>query len=282
LAEHSGVFDLVLEKYMGGFVYVMSNPSFPHLVKIGKSERDPSIYRRTELDTTGVPTPFKVEYYAFVEDHDVAERRAHDALSQFRNSSNREFFSCSIPKAIYEIRLISGGELKFEQIYFLSPDELVAHERFERQAAEKARQEEKKREILEKYDREIAPYLNELSKSLKRMHDRSISFVLNRPDDGTFLGFFKEMTEVINIVSQIDQEFGSKKYKNAMVDFPKFDAWSKKSLVEYKLLLTPRNTEHWRSLHDSFVKNKELEIKELCYQIRKVHGIGSKLARLKW
>ena len=114
------------------------------------------------------------------------------------------------------------------------------------------------------------------------MHDRSISFVLNDPYDGTLIGYFKGVTEGVNILSAIDHEFGSEKYKNAMLDFPKFDAWSEKALAEYRLFLTLENTEHWRSLHDSFVKNKESEIKAISYQIREVHGIGSKLARLKW
>lgn len=267
---------------MGGFVYVMSNPSFPHLLKIGKSERDPSIYRRTELETTGVPTPFKVEYYAFVDDHNLVERKAHDALSQFRNSSNREFFSCPIPKAIYEIRLIGANQLKFEQIYYKSPEELASQERLERQIADKKKQEDKNKQISEQYESDISPYVHRLSKSLKKVHERSESFVLNSPYDGTLLGFFKGTTEGINFVTFFDENFGSKKYKNAMADFPRFDLWFNKMLVEYKLVLTPKNRESWDSLHASFATAKENEIRELSYHIRKVHGIGSKLARLKW
>lgn len=43
---------------MAGFVYVISNPAFPNLLKIGKSDRDPSVYITKELESDGVPEPF--------------------------------------------------------------------------------------------------------------------------------------------------------------------------------------------------------------------------------
>ena len=56
---------------MAGFVYVMSNPAFDGRVKIGKSIKDPTADRVSELNnTTAVPEPFKVEYYCYVENFD--------------------------------------------------------------------------------------------------------------------------------------------------------------------------------------------------------------------
>jgi hypothetical protein len=52
------------EKIAKGYIYVLSNPSF-NKVKIGYSERDP-IVRVSELDTTGVPTPFTLEYSVLI------------------------------------------------------------------------------------------------------------------------------------------------------------------------------------------------------------------------
>ena len=52
-------------------------------------------YRVDELQTTGVPEPFKVEYYAFIDDPDALERTVHSLLSKTRHSANREFFKCS-------------------------------------------------------------------------------------------------------------------------------------------------------------------------------------------
>ena len=51
---------------MAGFIYIMSNPAFPNLLKIGKTSKDPTSNRINELNTTGVPYPFRCEYYAFV------------------------------------------------------------------------------------------------------------------------------------------------------------------------------------------------------------------------
>ena len=69
---------------MAGWIYVMSNSSFQQgIVKIGKSERDPSIYRKKELETSGVPSAFCVEYKALVDDehHEEGKRRHQRHLS---------------------------------------------------------------------------------------------------------------------------------------------------------------------------------------------------------
>ena len=60
----------------------MSNPAFPDLIKIGKSKKDPTTDRVSELNQTGVPEPFKVEYYAFVEDEDYLEQKYTATLIQ--------------------------------------------------------------------------------------------------------------------------------------------------------------------------------------------------------
>jgi len=45
-----------------GFIYIMSNPSFPYLLKIGKTTRT-TIERAKEISSSsGVPTSFKIDY----------------------------------------------------------------------------------------------------------------------------------------------------------------------------------------------------------------------------
>jgi hypothetical protein len=110
---------------MSGFVCIMSNPSFiDNLIKIGKSGRDPSLYRKNELETTGVPLPFCVEYFPFVDNPDWLEKRIHNELSTFRKSSSREFFSCSIEKSILTIREFSSDSLKYEEIFYIYPAQI--------------------------------------------------------------------------------------------------------------------------------------------------------------
>ena len=83
-----------------GFVYLLSNPSMPNIVKIGSTERTLK-ERVAELSsTTGVPTPFVIEHYLMVENPFDFEMAIHEELSEFRVNNNREFFNISIDKAI--------------------------------------------------------------------------------------------------------------------------------------------------------------------------------------
>ena len=92
---------------MKGFIYILSNPSMPGLVKIGKTTTSPS-QRMSELHSTGVPTPFTLEFSVKVEDCHAGERAAHDALNKHRHSSNREFFRVPVKAAIRALLPVIG------------------------------------------------------------------------------------------------------------------------------------------------------------------------------
>jgi hypothetical protein len=68
------------EEY-AGFIYVLSNPSMPGILKIGVTEGQVE-KRMKELSTpTGIPTPFKCElYFPVYEVPRIAERRLHKHL----------------------------------------------------------------------------------------------------------------------------------------------------------------------------------------------------------
>ena len=127
---------------MAGFVYIMSNPAFPNLIKIGKSSKDPTTDRVNELNQTGVPEPFKVEYYAFVEDQGHLEQKIHEFYRSQRPNKNREFFSVDCAEAINTIRNMAGNssQIKYEQVFFASREEIELA-RIE-QEKEQRRQEE--------------------------------------------------------------------------------------------------------------------------------------------
>ena len=84
---------------MKGFIYVLSNPSLPSL-KIGKTKADPSQRVKELTGSTSIPTPFVIEYYAYVEDFDAKEREIHQVLADARVNKNREFFEVDIASAI--------------------------------------------------------------------------------------------------------------------------------------------------------------------------------------
>jgi len=85
-----------------GFVYVMTNPSMPGLVKVGMSKRVPT--ERTSDDdmaSTGIPKRFEVQYYAFFDDMFKAEREAHHNLKEYHYG--KEFFKNDVATAIVAI-----------------------------------------------------------------------------------------------------------------------------------------------------------------------------------
>lgn len=81
-------------------VYVLTNASFPGLVKIGMTRRE--VWRRVnELSgSTGVPTPFELVKAYRVEDAKFAERLIHTKLASKRLASNKEFFNMGAADAV--------------------------------------------------------------------------------------------------------------------------------------------------------------------------------------
>ena len=74
-----------------GIVYVLTNPAFPGLLKIGHTVQ-PLEKRMKSLHSTGLPEPYKCVAAWEFEDHKGAERALHAAFADFRHSRGREFF----------------------------------------------------------------------------------------------------------------------------------------------------------------------------------------------
>ncbi len=87
-----------------GFVYVLSNESMPHLIKIGFTY-SLAEDRSKQLFNTSVATPFAIEFRLMTSMPKEVEGRVHDFLSKFRVSRNREFFKVPVNLAIDAIRL---------------------------------------------------------------------------------------------------------------------------------------------------------------------------------
>lgn len=86
-----------------GYVYVLTNPAMPGLVKIGKTQRDPES-RAKELHKTGVPTPFSVHDYVLSPNCAELEAMIHQQLDGWRVSESREFFAVSTKTASTTLR----------------------------------------------------------------------------------------------------------------------------------------------------------------------------------
>lgn len=87
---------------MKGYVYVLSNPAMPGLVKIGFTLSGGQ-HRKTQLRTTGVPAIFELEFEIFVEDAQSLEAAVHKHLAHARYSKDREYFAVSVVEAVTEI-----------------------------------------------------------------------------------------------------------------------------------------------------------------------------------
>lgn len=87
------------QKMSKGYVYILSNPSMPGLLKIGKTIRNGES-RAIEIYQTGVPEPFKVEHEVFSPHCGKLEHSIHCLMHDVRVSNGREFFRSSVTDAV--------------------------------------------------------------------------------------------------------------------------------------------------------------------------------------
>ncbi|MCY3557034.1 MAG: GIY-YIG nuclease family protein [Chloroflexi bacterium] len=96
---------------MAGIVYVLSNPSMPNLLKIGKTtQADPQV-RIDQLYTSGVPVPFVCEIAVQVKDEVAVERALHLAFSSQRVNPSREFFELETEQVRVILDLVSTKDV---------------------------------------------------------------------------------------------------------------------------------------------------------------------------
>lgn len=97
------------QKRRRGYVYVLSNPSMPGIVKVGRTFREPRA-RAAELSAaTGVPTPFKIEATVSTWNCVWLEKLVHIDLRRCRVNSNREFFRCTVEEALETTKKAADG-----------------------------------------------------------------------------------------------------------------------------------------------------------------------------
>lgn len=85
---------------MKGWVYIITNPSIPNVLKVGWSKNDPKL--RAEQFNTGAPDNYIVEYDALVDEPDKIEKQAHSLLEE--HDKKKEWFRCDISIAVMAIR----------------------------------------------------------------------------------------------------------------------------------------------------------------------------------
>jgi T5orf172 domain len=86
---------------MKGWVYVITNKAMLDLVKVGFSTKDPSL-RALELNNTGSPHPYEVQYTMLIEEPYEVEQQTHRRLT--KQKEGKEWFRCTIEDAIAAIK----------------------------------------------------------------------------------------------------------------------------------------------------------------------------------
>lgn len=98
-----------------GYIYILSNPLMPGVVKIGLTERDVEARLQELSSPTGVGAPFQEEARFEVCDPASAESRVHAVLGPFRTNPNREFFRISVQEAIATVSgIVSMPAIDFD------------------------------------------------------------------------------------------------------------------------------------------------------------------------
>lgn len=89
-----------------GYVYVLSNPAMPGILKIGMTHRTPQ-ERLKELNSSTGVLPFTLEAFVTSTDVRMTEREIHRRLAGRRVSDRREFFNVGLPEALTVVRTVA-------------------------------------------------------------------------------------------------------------------------------------------------------------------------------
>jgi hypothetical protein len=114
-----------------GYVYILSNPAMPGLVKIGRSIHGGQ-KRARDIFQTGTPAPFVLEFEILCDDPKEVELEAHNALAKFRVNESREFFSVDLDEAVSAVvaiaaRNFSACLISFDECWALSQLTILAN-----------------------------------------------------------------------------------------------------------------------------------------------------------
>jgi hypothetical protein len=92
---------------MRGKIYILTNDAMADYIKIGFTAADDVETRMKQLDTTGLPLPFRLHACIEVENAQQLEKLAHDVFATQRARSNREFFLMEAETAVRYLKAVS-------------------------------------------------------------------------------------------------------------------------------------------------------------------------------
>src|SRR3989442_2652234 len=150
---------------MKGWVYIISNRAMPGLVKVGQSLKDPDL-RAEELNHTGSPHPYVVEYEVLVEEPSKIEKQTHKLLGD--KGEGKEWFRCSAEQAVAAIKQVVGDEYITESYKKADREEA---ERIHQQQSEEAR----KKRAHEDKERQVEQILLNEESTIRQKHQQILA-----------------------------------------------------------------------------------------------------------
>ena len=96
-----------------GWLYVISSPSLPGLVKLGATRRLNPTIRVKELSSSSLPEPFKAHCFVFSDDCFELENNIHKYFDKERVNPDREFFRIEPKEAIDVLKEIFHVDVHF-------------------------------------------------------------------------------------------------------------------------------------------------------------------------
>lgn len=105
-------YDYRIEHTGMGYLYIISSPSLPNMVKVGVTRRLDPYTRVKELSSSSLPFPFELHAYALCEDCFGIESAMHEHFNAKRVAENREFFYITVEEAITQLKAF-GEEVRY-------------------------------------------------------------------------------------------------------------------------------------------------------------------------
>lgn len=97
-----------------GYLYVISSPSLPNMVKIGCTRRINPTLRVKELSSSSLPFPFNAHCFVFSDNVFELETNMHKYFDKQRVTPDKEFFYISPKEAIKTLREKFNCDIHFE------------------------------------------------------------------------------------------------------------------------------------------------------------------------
>ena len=144
---------------MKGWVYVISNKAMPELVKVGYSTKDPDL-RAVELNNTGSPHPYIVNYELLIENPRNIEQAVHKRLEHL--NEGKEWFKCSTETAIAAIKSVANKGVILEN-----------YKRADREKADQLKSQIETNEVMKKMEAILKNELDEVTSHYKQSLNRA-------------------------------------------------------------------------------------------------------------